>query len=93
MWNQSFSIIYPNEKNVFIVPNHEKKSRFLCESVFVQIHEWTIILKMAEKDAICMKPKPQIIYPDEKTAFMVPNHEKKEDDFVNPCLSKSTNEH
>ena len=40
-----------------------------------------------------MKPEPQIIYPDEEIAFMVPNNEKKGDDFMNPCLLKSTNEH
>ena len=25
LWNQSFNIIYPNEENVIMVPNHEKK--------------------------------------------------------------------
>ena len=46
--------------------------------MFVQIDERTIILKMVEKDTFRMKPKPQIIYPGEKIAFTVPNHEKKE---------------
>ena len=69
------------------------EGRLCCESMFVQIDERTIILKMVEKDAFLMKPKPQIIYLDEENAFMVPNHEKKGDDFVNPCLLKLTNEH
>ena len=25
LWNQCVNVIYPNEENVFIVPNHEKK--------------------------------------------------------------------
>ena len=35
LWNQSISIIYPNEKNEFMLPNHEKKVDYyvnLCSS-------------------------------------------------------------
>ena len=45
LWNQSINIIYPNAENVFIVPNHEKQKRLLCESVFILIDRWTLILK------------------------------------------------
>ena len=36
-----------------------------------------------------VKPKHQFIYPNEENQFMVPNHQKKGDYFVNPCLSSS----
>ena len=54
--NQSFTIIYPNAENMFIVPK-DKKKRLLCESVFIQIDEGTLILKMVEGEVFLMKPK------------------------------------
>ena len=42
--NQSINIIYPNDKNVFMVPIMEKK-RFLNASMFVTIDEITLIPK------------------------------------------------
>ena len=30
----------------------------------------------------------QFIYPNEENEFMVPNHEKKGDYCINPCLSQ-----
>ena len=36
--NQSIIVIYPYKETVFMVPNHEKKRRLICESVFVQIN-------------------------------------------------------
>ena len=39
LWNQSINIIYPNEKNVFIVPNHEKKMDYYVNPYFVQLIE------------------------------------------------------
>ena len=33
-----------------------------------------------------------VIYPDEENEFMVPNQEKKEDYYVNPCLSQLKDE-
>ena len=35
------------------------KKRLLCESVFVQIDGWTLIIKMVEKEVFPMKPKHQ----------------------------------
>ena len=51
------------------------------------IDRQTLILKLVEREVFLMKPKHQFIYPDEKNEFMMPNHEKKEDHFVNPHLS------
>ena len=59
LWNQSSNITYPNDENVFIVSNHKKKKRLLCESMFVQIDRWTLILKMVEREVFHMKPKHQ----------------------------------
>ena len=41
---------------------------------------------MAGSEAFLMKRKDQFIYPNEENAFMVPNHEKKNDYYVNPYL-------
>ena len=72
--NQSMDIIYPNEENVFLLPNVQKKRRLLCESVFVQIDKRTLIQKMVEREVFLMKPMHQFIYPNEKNDFVVPNH-------------------
>ena len=66
------------------------------------IEKWTSILKMVKEDVFHMKPKLQyhlsqweeyVYAANEENVFMLPNLEKKEDYYVNPCLSKSTNEH
>ena len=48
-WNQSINIIYPNERNVFMVPNHEKNRGLLQESIFILIDKWNLILKNGGK--------------------------------------------
>ena len=35
--NQSINVIYLHEENEFMVPDHKKKRRLLCEYVFAQI--------------------------------------------------------
>ena len=45
-----------------------------------------------ESEAFLMKSKHQFIYPDEENKFMVPNHEKKGDYYVNLCLSELVDE-
>ena len=47
---------------------------------------------MVGKEVILMKPKHQLIYPDEKNEVMMPNHEKKGDHYVNPHLSQLIDE-
>ena len=70
-----------------------KKKKVLCESMFVQIEKRTLILKNGRKKAFTMKPSINVIYLNEENVLMVPNHERKEDYYVNLCLSKLTNEH
>ena len=36
-----------------------KESRLLCESKFIQIERWTLVLKMVEREVFVMKPKHQ----------------------------------
>ena len=36
-----------------------KEKRLLCESVFIPIEKWTLILKMIKRDVFLMKPKLQ----------------------------------
>ena len=43
---------------------------------------------MVEREVFLMKPNINTIYPNEKNAFMVPNHENKGDYLMNPCLSE-----
>ena len=38
-------------------------------------------------EVFLMKPEHQFMHPNEKNEFKVPNHRKKEDYYVNPCLS------
>ena len=45
------------EERVYM-PNHEKKG-LLCESVFVQIDERTLVLKVVERKVFLLKPKLQ----------------------------------
>ena len=47
---------------------------------------------MAIREVFLMKPKHNIIYPNEENVFMMPNHEKKGDYYMNSCLSKSKDE-
>ena len=42
---------------------------------------------MVEKDAFLMEPKHQFICTNEENEFMVPNHYKKGDYYLNPSLS------
>ena len=47
---------------------------------------------MTEGKAFLTKPKHPFTYPNEQKKFIVPNYEKKGDYYMNPCLSKLTNE-
>ena len=42
--------------------------------------------KNGRKKVFLTKPKHQYHYPNVENLFMVPNHENKGDDYVNPCL-------
>ena len=56
-WIHYVNVIYPNEENVFLVPNHEKKE-IICASLFVTIGRITLIpKKKGKKKAFFIKPK------------------------------------
>ena len=42
---------------------------------------------MAEREVFLMNPMHQFIYPNEEKEFVVPNHLKRGDYYVNLCLS------
>ena len=42
---------------------------------------------MVGSEVFPIKEKHQFIYPNEENEFMVANHEKKEDYYMNPYLS------
>ena len=44
--------------------------------------------KIGNREVFLMKPSINIINPNEKNVLMMPNHEKKGDCYVNPCLSQ-----
>ena len=56
LWNQSVNVIYPNEEIEFIVPNHEKKKRLLCESKFIVIEKRSWIPNNGRKRSFFHKP-------------------------------------
>ena len=64
-----------------------KERRLLCESIFIPIERWTLILKLVEREVFPTKLKHHIICPNEEKVFMAPNHENKGDYYVNSCLS------
>ena len=68
------------------------EKRLLCESMLIRIGKWTLTLKMIEKDVFHKKPKHQFIYPTMTSEFVVHNHYKKGDYYVNVCLSQLKNE-
>ena len=58
LWNQSInSFILMSGMNLWrpII----KERRLLCESVFIPIKKWTLILKMVEIEVLHMKPRHQ----------------------------------
>ena len=60
--------------------------------MFVQIDSRTLSLKMVEREFFLMKPKHQYHLPNKEEMFMVPNHKKKGDNYLNPCLSQLRDE-
>ena len=50
-----------------------KVRRLLCESMFILIGRWILILETVGSEVIHMKPKHQFICPNEEIEFMVPD--------------------
>ena len=56
LWNQSInSFILIRRMNLWCLII--KKRRLLCESVFMPIERWTLILKVVEREVFVLKPK------------------------------------
>ena len=53
----------------------------VCPDLWLNINS-----KSGRKKVFLTKAKHQFIYPNKENAFMVPNHEKKEDYYMNLCL-------
>ena len=70
-----------------MVPNHEMKGDYYVNSCFFPIEKRTLILKMAKRELFLTKPKHEYINPRVENEFMVPNHWKKGDYYVDRCLS------
>ena len=65
-----------------------KKIRLLCESMIIPIEKQTLIPNLVERENFFRNQSINVIYPNEENVLMVPNHEKEEDYYVNPSLSK-----
>ena len=90
-WNQSINVIFPNARNEFMVPNHEK-NKDNYESMFFLFEKWTLTIKNGGMGKLFLfNQSIKVIYPNEDNEFMVPNHEDKGDYYVNPCLSQLKN--
>ena len=86
LWNQKHQCHLSQWENWVYGVQSWKEWRLLCESVFVPINEWTLTLKNYGKRSFHMKAKHQYHLSNKENDFMVPNHEKKWDYYVNPCL-------
>ena len=70
----------------------QKEWRLFRVSNFVSFHRRTLITrKMVEKKAFLVNPK-HLMYPNEKKAIMVPNHENYRGCYTNPYSSHLTGE-
>ena len=68
-----------------MVPNHEKKGDYYVNMCLSQsINEF--FLKKVGRDVFHKKQKHQCHLPSKENEFMVPNHEKKENYYINSCL-------
>ena len=61
--------------------------------MFVQIDRRTLFLKMVEREVFSLKPKHQCRLPQwEECVYGAQSWKKKEDCYVNPCLSQLKDE-
>ena len=88
VWNQSLNIIYPNKENVFLVSNIEKEDYYAnpCLSY------WKTNFKSKTGKNWCFsyETKASILFiPMRRICFWCRIMKRKEDYYVNPCLSNS----
>ena len=90
--NQSVNVIYPNEQNKLImVPNHENEGVITWISICPNWKKNFDSKKWSEEKLFLWNQSINVIYPNEKNEFIIPNHGKKGDYYVNPYLSKLKN--
>ena len=82
-WNQSINAYGAQSR---------KEKRLLCESMFVPTDKKNLTIKNDGKKSFSYETDINVIYPNEDNEFMVPNHEKKGDYYMNLCLSQLINE-
>ena len=71
--NQRLNIIYPNEENVFVVPNNKKKRDYYVNPC---LSNWKMNInsKNGWKRCFLLKPKTQYHLSKEENVLMVPNN-------------------
>ena len=84
--SQSMNVIYPNEENMFMVPNMKKK-RLLHASIFVTIDKITFIAKNGGRKTISHQAKASVSFIPIRRMYLWCPVMKKRDYYVRPCLS------
>ena len=75
-----FKIVYPNEKNLYLVPNHKKNRDYYNNPHLIHLmDELWLLGKLREKEHLMQNQSINIVYPKRENVFMIPNHEKKRD--------------
>ena len=82
LWNQSINSFIPRRRIIYDAQSWKERT-LLCESTFIPIDRWALILNMLERDFFLIKTKYQFIYHNKENMFIVPNHEKKRNYYVN----------
>ena len=85
--SQSINIIFPNEENVYMVPNHEQKERLLCARMFVTIDEITLIPNNEGRKSFSYQAKYQCHLSQWGKCVYYGQSWKKGDSYVHRCLS------
>ena len=60
--------------------------------MFIPIERWTSILEKVEREVFLLNPNQQNLLSQQGEWFILPNHENKEDYYVNPCLCQLKDE-
>ena len=77
LWSQTINIMFPNMDKLFMLPNHKKNGDY-CQNLvlFHLMDELWLLGKWNEENHLMRNQSINIVYPDEKNVFIVPNHKK-----------------
>ena len=77
MWNKSINIMYINDENLFMVPNHKKNKDYYANPFLSYLMDklW-FSGKMAEEMLLVWNQSIDIMYPNDENMFMVLNHKR-----------------